>query len=50
MPNSKHYLLGFWAAMVSPVILLQDGDGARARSVFGAVGGLELVGGFHGAG
>lgn len=24
MPNSKHYLLGFWAAMVSPVILLQD--------------------------
>jgi len=23
MPNSKHYLLGFWAAMVSPVILLQ---------------------------
>lgn len=24
MPNSKHYLLGFWAAMVSPVILLAD--------------------------
>ncbi|CAL1143694.1 unnamed protein product, partial [Cladocopium goreaui] len=24
MPNSKHYLLGFWAAMVSPVILLQE--------------------------
>ena len=24
MPNSKHYLLGFWAALVSPVILLQD--------------------------
>eukprot|EP00418_Pyrodinium_bahamense_P093345 CAMPEP_0179031306 /NCGR_PEP_ID=MMETSP0796-20121207/11003_1 /TAXON_ID=73915 /ORGANISM="Pyrodinium bahamense, Strain pbaha01" /LENGTH=775 /DNA_ID=CAMNT_0020727495 /DNA_START=109 /DNA_END=2437 /DNA_ORIENTATION=+ len=24
MPNSKHYLLGFWAGMVSPVILLQD--------------------------
>jgi len=23
-PNSKHYLLGFWASMVSPVILLQD--------------------------
>jgi exportin-7 len=24
MPNSKHYLLNFWAALVSPVILLQD--------------------------
>jgi exportin-7 len=24
MPNSKHYLLSFWASMVSPVILLQD--------------------------
>jgi exportin-7 len=24
MPNSKHYLLGFWAAMVSPVILMRE--------------------------
>jgi len=24
MPNSKHYLLGFWATMVSPVILMQE--------------------------
>jgi len=24
MPNSKHYLLGFWAAMVNPVILLAE--------------------------
>lgn len=24
MPNSKHYLLGFWAAIVGPLALLQD--------------------------
>lgn len=24
MPNSKHYLLGFWAAMVSPVIFMRE--------------------------
>mmetsp|Transcript_47243 Transcript_47243/g.101123 ORF Transcript_47243/g.101123 Transcript_47243/m.101123 type:complete len:1094 (+) Transcript_47243:406-3687(+) len=24
MPNSKHYLLGFWAALVNPVIMMQD--------------------------
>jgi len=24
MPNSKHYLLGFWATMVNPMILLAD--------------------------
>jgi len=24
MPNSKHYLLGFWAGMVNPVIVMQE--------------------------
>ena len=39
MPNSKHYLLGFWAAMVSPVILLQASWGPETEGeCFGLCG------------
>lgn len=34
MPNSKHYLLGFWAAMVSPVILLQASWGPETEGEY----------------
>ena len=34
MPNSKHYLLGFWAAMVSPVILLQASWGPEMEGEY----------------
>lgn len=43
MPNSKHYLLGFWAAMVSPVILLQASWGPETEGeYFGLCGCVEL--------
>ena len=43
MPNSKHYLLGFWAAMVSPVILLQASWGPETEGeCFGLCGYVEL--------
>ena len=41
MPNSKHYLLGFWAAMVSPVILLQA---SRRNALFISAPGNACAG------